>query len=282
MLDCAIIGTGPAGLSAALNLKLHNKDFIWFGSKTMSAKVQLSEKIANYPGVGMVSGEELNDAFRKQAEEAGLTITDRMVSQIMPMGDSFMLLADNETCQVKTLILALGVVSGRTIPGEDALLGRGVSYCATCDGFLYKGKNIGVFCAAPRFAHEVHYLAELADRLWLFPGYNECHITCSNIVTVEGKITAVNGEKKLTSVTVAGEEIPLDGLFILREAIAPSTLLPGLAVEKGQITVDRTMATNIPGCFACGDCTGTPYQLTKAVGEGNIAAHSVLKYLSAK
>lgn len=281
MYDCAIIGTGPAGLSAAINLKLHNKRFLWFGSKEMSAKVTLAEKVANYPGFPMITGEELAEKFSGHAEAMGLEIMDKMVSQIMCTRQGFTLLADNDLFEAKNLILAMGVVTTRELPGEKALVGRGVSYCATCDGFLYRGKTIGILCTDKRFAHEIRYLAGLAGKVYLFPAYNDCTVAGENVQVMQEKIASVNGEKKLTSVTLKdGTELPLDGLFCMRSAIAPTTLMPGLNVEKGLIPVDRTMETNIPGCFACGDCTGAPYQFAKAVGEGNVAAHSVIRRLA--
>lgn len=281
MLDCAIVGAGPAGLSAAINLKLHNKEFAWFGSKTMSDKVRLSEKVANYPGIPMISGGELARRFQEHAECMDLKITDKMVSQIMPGRGKLTLLADNDVYETRTLILAMGVVTARTLPGEAELVGHGVSYCATCDGFLYKGKTIGVICAAKRFEHEVEYLAQIAGKVYLFAQYKDCAVQAPNIERVDTAIAAVNGGRRLTSLTLKdGTELAVDGLFCLRDAIAPTILLPGLAVEKGQIVVDRAMAANIPGCYACGDCTGAPYQFAKAVGEGNVAAHSVIQYLA--
>ncbi len=284
MYDCAIIGTGPAGLSAAINLKLHEKNIIWFGSKEMSAKVTRSEKIANYPGLPMMTGPEMTSHFQEHARRMGLVIEDKMVSQIMYSKRSgFSFLAENQMFRARSLILAMGVVSSQIIPGEQELVGRGVSYCATCDGFLYKGKTIAVVCADKRFEHEVIYLAELAQKVYLFPYYKDCAIKKDNVEIVPNKISAINGIEKIASLTLtSGEELPVDALFCMRSSIAPTTLLPSLTVENGLIPVDRTMATNISGCFACGDCTGAPYQIAKAVGEGNIAAHSVIQYLSEK
>ena len=96
MYDCIIVGTGPAGLSAALNLKIHQKDFVWFGSKNLSDKVSKAEKIANYPGLPMVSGKELFEHFEEHIKLAGLEITEKTVTTIMPVGDYYMVLADNE------------------------------------------------------------------------------------------------------------------------------------------------------------------------------------------
>ena len=134
--DVAIIGTGPAGLSAVLNLKLHNKKVIWFGSPDLSMKVEKSEKIANYPGLSLISGPALNQSFKQQITEANLEITDKMVTNISSTKNGFMLLADNEVFEAKTILMATGTVSAKPLPGEEEYLGKGVSYCATCDGFF--------------------------------------------------------------------------------------------------------------------------------------------------
>ena len=283
MVDCIIIGTGPAGLSAALNLKTYNKSTIWFGSKSLSAKVLKAEKVVNYPGMPSVSGAELFEAFNEHVQAAGLEITEKTVTMIGSMGNSFMVLADNEMFEAKSLILAMGVVSAKLLKNEDRLLGRGVSYCATCDGMLYKGKNIAVLTNDPKYEHEVQYLAELAAEVHFFPAYRNPGVTGTNITQSLDLPVAVNGENRVESLTLrSGEVLPVDGVFCLRNAIAPATLMPGLAVADGHITVDRSMATNIPGCYAAGDCTGRPYQYAKAVGEGNVAAHSVIEYLAEK
>lgn len=283
MVDCIIIGTGPAGLSAALNLKTYNKSTIWFGSKSLSAKVLKAEKVVNYPGMPSVSGAELFEAFNAHVQAAGLEITEKTVTMIGSMGNSFMVLADNEMFEAKSLILAMGVVSAKLLENEERLLGRGVSYCATCDGMLYKGKNIAVLTNDPKYEHEVQYLAELAAEVHFFPVYKNPGVTGTNITQSLDLPVAVNGENRVESLTLrSGEVLPVDGVFCLRNAIAPATLMPGLAVADGHITVDRSMATNIPGCYAAGDCTGRPYQYTKAVGEGNVAAHSVIEYLAEK
>ena len=282
MFDAAIIGTGPAGLSAALNLKLHEKDFIWFGSMAMSAKVEKSEKIANYPGVGLISGAELNARYAAHAREMGLESVDRMVTNIMPMGDHFALLADNEIYEARTVLLTTGVVSAKGFIGEAEFLGRGVSYCATCDGFLYKGKTIAVYCGSKRYEHEVEYLADLAEKVYLYTQYPDPEVQRPNIEKIP-PILEVSGGMKVTSIRLADQTTrEVSGLFCLRNALAPSTLLPGLELDGSHIVVNRQQATNIPGCYAAGDCTGRPYQLTKAVGEGNVAAHAMLEYLSEK
>ena len=280
MLDAVIVGTGPAGLSAAINLKLHEKNFVWFGSADFSDKVEKSEKIANYPGAGLISGAELNARFAVHAKEMGLAPVDKKVTNVMPGDGMLMILADNEVYEAKTLLLAGGVVTAKSYEGEEEFLGRGVSYCATCDGFLYKGKTIAVFCGAKRYEHEVEYLAGIAEKVYLSAGYPDCTLELPNVEKT-APIKAVKGGMKVTSVELhGGGEIAVDGLFILRNAVAPATLLPGLETDGPHIVVNRNQETNIPGVFAAGDCTGRPYQIAKAVGEGNVAAHAMLEYMA--
>ena len=281
MFDTAIIGAGPAGVSAALNLRLHNKSIIWFGSADMSYKLSKAEKIANYPGAPMISGEELNTSFRLQAEALGITVTDKKVTNIMPVKEHYMLLTDNEVFEAKTVILAIGAVSSKGIEGEKELVGSGVSYCATCDGFLFKGKTVAVYCAEKRFEHEVKYLAEVAKKVYLAAQYDDCTVSTDNIELLQSPIRKVLGEKRVTGIEMAdGSTAAVDGVFFLRASVAPTALLGGLEMDGAHIAADRQMNTNLSGCFAAGDCTGRPYQIAKAVGEGNVAAHSVLEYLS--
>lgn len=280
MYDTAIIGTGPAGISAALNLKLHNKSIIWFGSSELSKKVEISEKIANYPAVSMVSGNDLNALFKKQIDAFELEITDRTVTNIAPARNGFMVLGGNDIYDARTVLLATGSVSAKGYKGENELLGKGVSYCATCDGFLYKNKTIAVFCGDRRYEHEVEYLADSADKVYLFAPY-DCNIELPNIIKPEKPMKEIAGKDRVEKIILADDsEITLAGVFIMRNAIAPATIVKSLEMDGAHIAVDRNMATNIKGVFAAGDCTGRPYQIAKAVGEGNIAAHSIIEYLA--
>lgn len=280
--DAAIIGAGPAGVSAALNLKIHEKNFIWLGSKTLSDKIAKAERVANYPGLPGVTGGELSAAFLQHIQSMDISLTDQMVNSILPMGkERYALMAGSEFYEAKTILFATGIANTATLKGESELVGKGVSYCATCDGELYKGKTIAIVITSPRFEHEANYLSGLAKEVLLFARYHNCSVDMTNVSVMGSDLAAIEGEKRVKSVRcIDGTVYPVDGVFCLRESVALSTLLPGLATEDGHIAVDRTMATNLPGIYAAGDCTGRPYQYTKAVGEGNVAAHSILEYLA--
>lgn len=279
--DTAIIGTGPAGLSAALNLKIHEKNFLWIGSRNLSDKITKAERIFNYPGLINLSGKEMNDIFRKQVDAMGIEITEQMVNSIMPFGNHYALMAGSEFYETRTVILTTGIANVGTLPGESEYVGKGVSYCATCDGNLYRGKTVAIVCNAARFEHEVSYLSDLAAKVYYFPLYKNVTVTADNLEIMNRKAVGISGEKRVNAIKLSGgESIPVDGVFCLRDSVALSTLLPKIATENGHITVDRSMATNLPGVYAAGDCTGRPYQYTKSVGEGNVAAHSVIDYLA--
>ncbi len=280
MYDAAIIGSGPAGLSAALNLKLREKDVIWFGEPGLSGKVEKAEQIANYPGLGMITGKELNRCFADHIQKTGLAVTEQKVTNILMMEDSYQLLAENEIYEARALLLAIGSVNGKGFSGEQELLGSGVSYCATCDGFLYKNKTIAVFCGDPLYEPEVSYLANLAEKVFLYVPYMDCGIGGPDVELLTKPIRRVEGDLRVNAIVLTdGTRIPVDGLFCLRNAVSPAVLLPDLVLDGPHIVVGRGMETNLRGCFAAGDCTGRPYQIAKAVGEGNIAAHSILEYL---
>lgn len=280
-VDIAIIGSGPAGISAALNAKIRNKSYYLFGSMALSDKVQRSERISNYPAIPDIGGADFNALLSKQLEQSGINITEKRITGIYNMGKYFALLSDMEEFDAKTVILATGVETVRPIPGERELLGRGVSYCATCDGNLYKGKTIAVVCDNAEMEEEVSYLSELAGNVYYQPLFKESTVESENMIKLSSPIVEIKGEGRVSSVLLKnGEEIKVDGIFFLKQSISPTVLLRELEAEDGHVKVNRKLETNIKGCFAAGDCTGTPYQIAKAVGEGNVAVHSAIKYLA--
>ena len=280
MFDTAIIGTGPAGISAALTLQALKKNILLFGSGQLSQKIRAAEQIRNYPGLPGVSGVQMQEAFLDQLQKMDISITDKRVTGIYNMGTHYSILCDQEMFEAKTVIMATGVEAVKPIPGEMEFVGRGVSYCATCDGFLYQGKTIGVLCTTKDLEHEVEYLASLAEKLYLIPLYKNVTVKAENAEIIQKKPSAIEGGMKAERLVFEDREVAVDGIFMLKQAVAPSVLLYGLETAEGHIVTDRACKTNLPGCFAAGDCTGRPYQYVKAAGEGNVAAHSAAEYLA--
>ena len=280
MFDTIIIGTGPAGISAALTLKQLNINFLWMGTNKLSYKINSAEKIRNYPGLSSVSGQEMKEAFLKQINDMNIEILDKQVTGVYDLSTHYAVLCGQDTYEAKTIVLGLGVEAIKPIPGEIELLGQGVSYCATCDGFLYKGKDIIVSSSSKGFEHEVKYLADLAKNVTFIPLYKDYEVENANVTVIKGMPKKITKENKKIYLDINDSKIEADGIFMLKAAISPAVLVPGLEASEGHIVVDRQMNTNLKGVFACGDCTGRPYQYAKAVGEGNVAAHSVVSYLN--
>ena len=201
------------------------------------------------------------------------------MNAVYDMGGYYTSVVNEKMYDAKAVILATGVSSCREIPGESRLLGRGVSYCATCDGGLYRGKRIAVVCTDSSLEEEIEFLADLASEVFLCTSYKDCGIRRDNVRHTVGYPMEILGESRASGIVCNGETVDADGVFCLRSCVAPAALLPGLAAEGGHIQVDRQQRTNLPGCFAAGDCTGRPYQYAKAVGEGNVALHSAVEYI---
>lgn len=279
-VDIAIIGTGPAGLEAAITAKLRNKKLLLFGNKDLSLKITRAVQIDNYLGLPDLSGERLAEAFKEHLKNMEIEITCDRINAVYSMGDYFALQSADKMYEAKSVILATGVVTGKVFKGENENLGSGVSYCATCDAALYKGKTAVVISYSKKEEEEAEFLAERAEKVYYIPMYKEEVTLSEKIEVVKGVLPKeiLRKEGKMVFVTDK-KEFVVDGVFILRDAVAPDKLVPGLLAEEAHIVVDRTMATNIPGLFACGDITGRPYQYMKAAGEGNVAALSAAAYL---
>ena len=280
--DIAIIGTGPAGVSAALTAKNRNKSILLLGSRQMSEKVAKAHEIRNYPGLPFIRGEDMAAAFRDQLDQMEIPVTEKRIGAVYAMGDYFALQAGEEMLEAKTVILATGVVSAKPLPGEEALLGRGVSYCATCDAPLYRGRAAAVIGYSPREEAEAAFLGGVCSRVTYFPMYPDETDLPEAVEVIREKPVEIRKAESSLIVQTAEGEYSADGVFVLREAVAPAQLVPGLETDGAHVKVNRKMETNLPGVFACGDLTGTPYQYVKAAGEGNVAAISAATYLDRK
>ena len=277
MLEIAIIGAGPAGLSAGINAIARGKTVRIFSSE--SNYLLRAEKVNNYLGLYDVNGRQMMEQFLSHARAMGVVPEKGKAANILPMGEYFLLNVDGEMVEAKTVILATGVSSAKEIPGERELLGRGVSYCATCDGMLYRGKSAVVWGLSPEAAKEANFLQEIGVSVTFVSASAFREGLAEQIPYLSGAVKQVSGKEKVEAVLVNGQELPADGLFILRNSIAPAALVEGLVLEEGYIKVNHKMETNVPGLYASGDCTGKPLQVSKAVGEGLIAAQMAAAYL---
>lgn len=280
--DIGIIGSGPAGLEAAINAKIRNKKVIVFGNEDLSKKLILAPRINNYLGFYELSGIELKNKFKEHIDKMGISINSEKVNNIYAMGEYFSIMTSKENYETKTVILALGMEHTKPIKGEDVLLGRGVGYCATCDAPLYKGKVVTIVGYNKEAESEANYVSEIASKVYYVPMYADKYTINEKVDIVEDSPVEISGQNKVEKLILKNREIVTDGVFILKDSAPPGELVPGLEIENKHIKVNRNMETNIQGCYAAGDCTGKPYQYMKAVGEGQVAALNAVEYLNAK
>ncbi len=275
--DIMILGSGPAGLAAAVAARGRDKGVLVIGNRWQDSPLAKAERVDNYLGLPSRTGLEMLEAFHRHAQALGVEfVVGRALSLLAWNG--FSLTVGSQVYQGRALILAPGVVRSAKYPGEETYLGRGVSYCATCDGMLYRNRPVAVVGLAPDAPQEANYLHSLGCQVVYVSPHQPTGLT-EGIPYVKAGRLAVKGEQAVTGLEADGTLLPCAGVFILRRAVAPTDLLPDLETEADVIRVDRRMATNVPGVFAAGDCTGGPLQVAKAVGEGHVAALSACDYL---
>lgn len=277
--DIAIVGSGPAGLSAALNAKIRNKSFIIFGNKNLSSKIEKAPGINNYLGFHNISGNDLKIKFQEHIKEMEIEIAEHRIDSIYAMGSHFVLMSNDKSFEATSIILATGIEYTKPLVGELEYLGRGVSYCATCDANFYKKKRVAILGYNKEAERDANYVSEIASEVYYVPMYKEPYNINDDITIIKDKPKKILNESGNRTLILDNNEIEVDGIFIIKDSISPAQLVPGLLIEDEHISVDRYMKTNIKGCFAAGDCVGKPYQYIKAAGEGNIASLSAVKYL---
>lgn len=279
MYDVAIVGGGPAGIAAGINLSVRKLSFALFSQETASRKLVSAREIPNYPGLPGISGESLSEKLQKHLAEMGASALIKTIDHIYDMGDYYALTSGDEMWEAKSIILTTGVSAQKPLAGEEALIGRGVSYCATCDGMLYKGGHVAVIAYEDSAAEEAEYLSKIASVTYI-PAKNGVREPEDISVLRGAKPVGIQADGRGVLIQTDINEIKADCAFIFRSAIAPGTLLAGLQTDEGHVVVARDLSTNLRGVFAAGDVTGLPYQIAKAVGEGATAGLSAAKYIS--
>ena len=280
MLDIAIIGSGPAGMSAAINVKNRNKDVMIFGNDYSTSLLYKAEKVNNYLGFYDISGKELLDNYYNHCVSMGVNITNKRVIEIYEMGTHFVLNVENDFIEAKSVIITNGISKKQTINKEDDYIGKGVSYCATCDGNLYKGKDVVVIAESDHAESEANFLSELCSKVTYIPTYKDIKNLNSNIEIEFDKPKEVIGDNVVQQLKLANKTIDTNAIFIINNSIAPSKLIKNIELNGQYIKVDQKMRTNIKGLFAAGDCVGGLFQVSKATGEAQVAALNAVEYVS--
>ncbi len=304
-VDVAVVGGGPAGLAASLYAARGRANTVVFESGLPGGQIVTTDWVENYPGFpGGINGAELGELMTKQAEEHGAIIrTFSPVSSITPSDGRFFVKSEDEEFEAEAVILATGAVPRKlNIPGEAEFTGRGVSWCATCDAPLYKGKRVAVIGGGDAAVEEATFLTKFASEVHLIHRRNEYRATkclqerCranpkidehlsrvpKEIVGADGKVAGI----RLTSTDGAPEEyLELDGVFIFVGVHPVSELAQGLLdlTQTGYIKIDHDGHTNVPGLYAAGDVTNSELkQVVTAAAKGASAAFEALRYLDEK
>jgi len=270
--DVVILGCGPAGLSAAVNATIRNKKVLVIGGDPCSPPMHKAQKIDNYLGLPAISGAELLERFLDHAAAMDIEIVNGKVDLINDTGTGYQILLENEIIHSKTIIIATGVPYKSTLPREEELLGKGLGYCATCDGPLYRDKTVMLISHDEEGESEADFMVQLCRNVYYVPLYKKVGTMDARVKVLQEKPKEIVGEDHVNGVRMAnGQLIPVDGLFILGGETSPSRLVPGLEMEDRHIKVNRKQETNLHGILAAGDCTGKPYQVAKSIGEGQVA-----------
>lgn len=282
MHDIIIIGKGPAGISAALYA-------VRAGMKTLvvgngAGALEKAHLIENYYGLEKpLSGSVIQITGENQLKALGGELVNTEVTGI-GFGEAFVVETAAGEFPCKAVVIAVGKSHKRVkIPGIDEFEGKGVSYCAVCDGFFFKGKVLGVLGDGDYALNEARHLAGFAQEITIFTNGQPFTAKGANNFAVETRsIEQLTGADKLAGIILAnGSKVELDGLFVAVGQASAADFAQKLGVEvvNGNIAVDRDNMTNLPGIFAAGDCIGGLNQLSTAVGEGAVAGQRAAEYV---
>ncbi len=298
--DLVIIGGGPAGLSAGIYASRARLDAVLLEKGTYGGQVLSTSHIENYPGFpDAVGGFELADLMQQQAQKFGLKIEYRGVESITPEDGILTLNTPEAPVRTKTAVIATGSVPNKlNVPGEEKFTGRGVSYCATCDGALYRDQSVAVVGGGDAAVEEAIFLTRFASRVELIHWMD--HLQATPILQEEARanekinirwntsLTEIKGDDALKELALKDVEtgetssLAVDGLFIYIGITPQVEFVKGLVeMDKGgSIVTDATMATSIPGIFAAGDVRSRSIrQVISAAGDGATAAWYAYNYI---
>lgn len=295
--DVSIIGSGPAGFSAAIYAKRANLSAIVI-EKEYEGTGQIAEsgRVDNYLGLPGISGYDLGEAFREHAVKSGVSFLEQEVTGIKKEDpETFQItLADGTSVESKTVIYAAGAIPRRAdVPGEKEYAGRGVSYCAICDGSFYRGKTVAVLGGGDTAVDDAIYLAGLAEQVYVIHRRKQFRAAAATVeklkekenvmFLLEHQVKAVTGTEKVTGVVLEdGTSIAVDGVFVAYGSVPQTALLSDLAAldAAGYVKAEETGETSVKGLYVAGDVrTKKLRQVVTAVSDGANAATAVVEYL---
>ena len=297
MYDLIIIGTGPAGLSAAIYAARYKMDCLTIG-KLHGGAVTEAHLVENYPGTGEITGIELGQKMTNQAKDLGAEVVADSVQKIVRKNKHFAVHTENKKYETKRVLLAMGAERTKLhIKGEDEFLGKGVAYCATCDGPFFKGKTVAIVGGANAAVTAAIFMSDIAKKVYLIyrgdelkatPAWMEQLKQKKNIeVIYRANVKEILGDSKVKSIKLDnGKSIGLDGIFIEIGSTPNKALINDLCLktdEKNYIEVDAEMKTSAEGAWSAGDITTGNFkfrQVVTAVAEGALAVYSI--YLDTK
>ncbi|MDD3453353.1 MAG: NAD(P)/FAD-dependent oxidoreductase [Bacilli bacterium] len=283
MNDVIVIGAGPAGVSISLYLKRSNKKVLVFDSK--ESNLFKAHQIENYYGIKSISGKDLYQEGINQLNNLEIPIKFEEVVKL-EKEENFKIYTNNGEYESKAVVIATGLKRGNSNLNAKEYEGKGLSYCATCDGFFYKNKKLAVVGNSSLAYDEIKYLKNITNNIVLLTNNKEQKENFNelNIEIVTDEIKNIIGAEKVQGIMLKNEEVvQVDGIFIaesLSATVFNRTL--GLEMNKNYIKVDDTYQTNITGLYAIGDIIGEPLQIGKAVSDGIKASSFISKFLKEK
>lgn len=282
--DAVIVGQGPAGVSAALYLQRAGLQTVLVGGGP--GGLAKAEKIDNYYGMPGISGVDLFQAGVDQVKGLGAQVVDDQIVGVEYDGAAFTLVGSQDSYKGRAILFATGAARVTPpIPGLKDLEGAGVSYCAVCDGFFYRGKEVAVLGNGDYALHEAGELLPLAAKVTLLTGGQPApdHLP-DNLAVDTRPIASLEGTPLKAVHFKDGESLPVSGLFVALGVASAADLAKkiGIFTEGQYIKVDDKMQTNFPGIYAAGDCVGGLLQVAKAVSDGAIAGTTMVQFLRKK
>ena len=295
MYDLIIVGAGPAGLTAAIYARRASKKVLVFEAKAYGGQIINTLDIENYPVEPHISGFDFETKLYNQAKDLGTEVVFEKVVEIKDLDNSKEVITNNNSYKAKAVILATGSENRKLgLPNEDSLVGKGVSYCATCDGAFYKNKTVAVVGGGNTALEDAIYLSDVASKVYVihrkdtFKGEDVLvkELMSKNNVEVifNSTVTKLNADEKLTSIEINNKDtLNVDGLFIAVGRIPENQNFAKLINldSYGYIVAGEDCLTNVPGIFVAGDNrTKEVRQLVTAAGDGAVAATAAIKYIN--